>query len=103
MFKAVILLTRAEGVTHEQFCAWWLGEHADLARDLPGLRRLVFNSVESEDAPHDGISELWFDSREAFEAAYASDHGKAVAADSIDNVSGRVRLYVEEHSIVDER
>lgn len=96
MFKAVILLTRAGGATQEGFREWWLERHAPLARQLPGLRRLVFNVVEAEDAPYDGVSELWFDSQEAFEAAYATEIGEAVAADSLANVSGRVRLFVEE-------
>ena len=96
MFKAIILLTRAEGSSREEFRSWWLERHAPLARRLPGLRRLVFNVVENEDASCDGVSELWFDSREAFEAAYASEIGQEVAADSLANVSGRVRLFVEE-------
>ena len=50
MFKAVILLARAEGATRQEFRDWWLGPHAELARDLPGLRRLVFNLVETEGA-----------------------------------------------------
>jgi uncharacterized protein (TIGR02118 family) len=100
MFKAVILLTRAEGATHEDFRAWWLERHAPLASELPGLRRLVFNVVETADAPCDGVSELWFDTREAFEAAYASEIGQRVAADSMANVSGRVRLFVEERVLV---
>lgn len=99
MFKAVILLTRAEGATREEFGDWWLGSHAELARGLPGLRRLVFNLVETEDAPCDGVSELWFDSQDAFEAAYASEHGKRVAADSLEHVSRRERLFVDEHPI----
>lgn len=96
MFKAVILLTRAEGATQEGFREWWLERHAPLARQLPGLRRLVFNVVEAENAPYDGVSELWFDSQEAFEAAYATEIGAAVTADSLANVSGRVRLFVDE-------
>lgn len=96
MFKAVILLTRREGTTPEEFRAWWLETHAPLARQLPGLRRLVFNVVETDGAPYDGVSELWFDSVEAFEAAYASEVGLRVAEDSLANVSGRVRLAVDE-------
>jgi len=96
MFKAIILLTRAEGASREEFRSWWLERHAPLARQLPGLRRLVFNVVENEDAPCDGVSELWFDSREDFEAAYVSAIGKRVAADSLANVSARVRLVVDE-------
>ena len=43
------------------------------------------------------MSELWFDSQAAFEAAYASDIGKAVAADSLAHVGRRERLFVNEH------
>ena len=94
--KAIILLTRREGDTPEEFRSWWLEEHAPLARQLPGLRRLVFNLTEA-DAGYDGVSELWFDSRDAFDAAYASEIGQQVAADSLAHVGGRVRLVVEEH------
>jgi uncharacterized protein (TIGR02118 family) len=93
--KAIILLTRRDGDSPEDFRRWWLEEHAPLARQLPGLRKLVFNVVESE-AEIDGVSELWFDSVEEFEAAYASEIGQRVAADSIANVGGRVRLLVDE-------
>lgn len=100
MFKAIILLTRAEGTSREEFRSWWLERHAPLARRLPGLRRLVFNVVETDDAPCDGISELWFDTQADFEAAYESEVGQRVAADSLANVGGRVRLFVDEQPLV---
>ena len=94
--KAIILLTRREGDTPEDFRRWWLEEHAPLARLLPGLRKLVFNVVEG-DGPHDGVAELWFDSVAEFEGAYASEIGQRVAADSIAHLAARVRLVVAEH------
>ena len=105
MFKAVIMLTRREDLTHEAFVDWWLGEHAPLATGLPRVRRLVFNVVDTggEAAGIDGISELWFDSQADFEAAYASDVGVATAADSMAHVSGRVRLFVSENEVVEPR
>lgn len=96
MFKAIILLARKEGATREEFRDWWLGPHAELARGLPGLRGLRFNLVEG-DAPFDGVSELWFDSQQAFEEAYAGEYGRRVAQDSLANVSRRERLFVSEH------
>lgn len=96
MFKAIILLTRGEGRSHDEFRTWWLDGHAPLARQLPGLRRLVFNVVDDTEAEVDGVSELWFDSRAAFDAAYESEIGRHVAADSLANVSRRVRLFVDE-------
>jgi uncharacterized protein (TIGR02118 family) len=99
VFKAMIMLTRREDMTHEEFVAWWLGRHSPLAASLPNLRRLVFNVVEAGhvEAGIDGVSELWFDSRADFDAAYASEVGKATAADSLAHVSGRVRLFVAEN------
>jgi uncharacterized protein (TIGR02118 family) len=96
MFKAIILLTRREDMSAEAFADWWLVRHAPLARTLPGLRRLTFNLV-TNGGSIDGVSELWFDSQAAFEAAYASDIGKAVAADSLAHVGRRERLFVNEH------
>jgi uncharacterized protein (TIGR02118 family) len=95
--KAIILLARRDNDTPDEFRRWWLDEHAPLARRLPGLRKLVFNLVEG-DQPYDGVSELWFDSQEAFEAAYASEIGQRVAADSLAHVGGRVRLIVDERA-----
>ena len=56
-FKAIILLTRAADATHEQFADWWLKNHAPLAKQLPELRRGVFNLVENpaEGDPDGGV------------------------------------------------
>jgi uncharacterized protein (TIGR02118 family) len=102
MFKAMIMLTRRGDLTHAEFVDWWLKEHSPLASSLPHLRKLVFNVVDpgAEEAGIDGVSELWFDSKADFEAAYATDIGKATAADSMAHVSGRVRLFVTENEYV---
>jgi len=99
VFKAMILLTRREDMTHDEFVDWWLGSHRALASRLPHLRKLVFNVVEGDASADgiDGVSELWFDSRAHFEAAYAGDIGLTTAADSMAHVSGRVRLFVNEN------
>jgi uncharacterized protein (TIGR02118 family) len=101
VFKAMILLTRRRDITRDSFTAWLLGEHSLLAAQLPGLRRLVYNVVEGGPAGDgaDSVAELWFDSQAAFEAAYATDLGRAVAADSLAHVTSRVRLFVTEHEI----
>ena len=109
MFKAVILLTRRADLSHDQFADWWLVEHAPLAAQLPGVRRLCFNLVDPtgdtavDDAAPEGVSELWFDSKADFEAAYATEIGKAVAADSMAHLASRVRMLVTEHEVVAER
>jgi len=101
MFKAMILLKRRDDMTFAAFTDWWLREHAPLAAALPGVRGVHFNLVAGDGGgAFDGVSELWFDSQADFEAAYASAHGQAVAADSMAHVSRRERVVVGEHRIV---
>lgn len=86
-------------MSREDFRRWWIDEHAPLARTLPGVRRIRFNVLD-DDAPFDGIAELWFDSAEDADAAYATDIGKAVAADSMAHVASRVRMLADEREIL---
>lgn len=97
--KAIILLARRDDMSHAEFVNWWFDEHAPLAAQLPNVRRIVFNEVADSDEL-DGVSELWFDSRADFDAAYATDLGKQVAADSMAHVRSRTRLFVTERSVI---
>lgn len=97
MIKAVILLKRKDSMTLQDFSDWMLKEHVPMALKLDGLKRYQVNIATDADGDYDGVSELWFDSEDAMLAAYGSDHGKAVAADSTAHVKTRKRLVVEEH------
>lgn len=99
MHKVMIGLVRRDDMSREQFIAWWTGDHAPLARTLPGVQRIRFNVMG--DGPFDGIAELWFPSEQAMTDAYATDIGKSVAADSIAHVKHRVRMVADEHEILD--
>ena len=100
MFKAMILLKRKDGMSFESFQEWWLVSHAPLAAKLPALKKAIFNLADNGQGEYDGVSELWFENQSAFEAAYATELGKSVAADSMANVSRRERILVSEHSII---
>ena len=99
MFKAIILLKRGDDMSHEEFAQWWLVDHKAKVQHLPNVRKVIFNLVDN-DGIYDGVSELWFDSQVDFEAAYATEAGKAVAADSLSKVSARERLFVTENLMV---
>lgn len=92
--KAMIFLTRRDGLTREAFLDWWLTQHRAMAERLPGLRRHTFNLL-AEDAPYDAVVEQWFESPEAMSAAYATDLGRAVAADSGAHTKTRIRTIVD--------
>src|SRR3546814_3891876 len=83
MIKAVILLKRRDGMSLQAFSDWLLKDHVPLALKLDGLKRYQVNIAQTPDGAYDGVSELWFDSEDAMLAAYGTEHGKAVAADSL--------------------
>lgn len=105
MIKVFSLLRRREDWTREQFHRWWIDEHVPYAKILPGLRKYKVSLTQGSTThegmePFDGVAELWFDSREALEAAWASEVGKKAVAHSYANISHRVVLITEEHGIL---
>lgn len=82
--KRLGILQKREDMTHEQFVAHWMGTHAELCKKLPGLRRYSVNLVDRARFAkfgYDGFSELWFDSEDDLNAAFASPEGKVLLAD----------------------
>jgi len=76
MIKRVSLLRRKDGMSREEFFAHWTGPHAEIVRQLPGVRGLRFGKVQSwapEEAAWDGVGEVWFDSVEAARKAFATE------------------------------
>lgn len=109
MIKTIGLLGRKSGWTHEQFMTHWVEVHAPLAHAVPGLRRYVQDHIVAERTRADidplaveidGIAELWFDDRAAYERALASPEMKTLHDDGAKFI-GRIRSYVvEEKPIV---
>lgn len=105
MFKVFSLLRRPDGWSRERFQRWWLQEHVPYAKRLPGLRRynvalVTRSTTHSGREPFDGLAELWFDSREALEAAWGSEAGKTAVQHSQANVGERMVLLTEVHEII---
>lgn len=76
MIKRVSLVRRREGMSRDAFVAHWTGPHAEIVRRLPGLRGLRFGVVQAwspEAASWDGVGEVWFDSVEDAERAFATE------------------------------
>jgi uncharacterized protein (TIGR02118 family) len=86
MVKLILLLTRREGISVEEFQRYAREQHAPLLRQLPGLTRLVVNYAQPDHtgtAPqYDAIAEDWFESGEAMAAAFQSPAGQAVQQDA---------------------
>ena len=95
MIVRVGMAPRAASLDYDGFQEHWRSEHADLASRLDGLRSYVQNHAVLEDGrpmfPYvgfDACSELEWDSLEAMDAAFASEHYRQV-------------VVADEHSLID--
>ncbi len=63
MIARISLLRKRQDLSQAEFLAHWLGPHAAIARQVPGLRGLVTYSPEEMPLANcDGIGIMWFDS-----------------------------------------
>jgi len=108
MIKSIGLLTRKEGLSHEDFVKHWLEVHAPLAHAVPGVRRYVQSHIVAErtrpdipstDVEIDGIAELWYDDRDAMERANATPEAKRLHADGALLV-GRIKSFIVEEKVI---
>ena len=72
-------------MSRETFSEYLRTVHGNLARNLPGLKRYIQNhpARDSKRKPPawDAVVELYWENREAMEAAWASPEGAAASAD----------------------
>jgi len=108
VIKSISMLTRRDGMTHEQFVKHWVEVHAPLALSVPGMRRYVQSHIIEErkrpDIPAtaveiDGIAEVWYDDREAMARAVATPEAKALYADGALFI-GRIKTFTVEEKVI---
>ncbi len=81
MIKRLTMWGHQEEVSHDEALRHWRTEHADLVRQVPGLRRYV-QDPEGTGIPYTGLGEVWFDDFEAAERATSTAEWKAIIADA---------------------
>lgn len=97
VIKLVTYQKRAAGMTRPDFENRWRTIHGPMAARFPNLRGYMLGfSIEPGEPPADGIAQLWFDSREACQASYASDIGRKGSADAIQYLGRREHMLISE-------
>jgi len=103
MYNLIVLAARPADWTHEQFIEWWRGEHAEVTYPLPGLRRWLHTELEDgidpKSAGWDGLSILSFDSKEALDAALASEEWQAAVA-HVGSMRGRRMIFTGDERVM---
>jgi uncharacterized protein (TIGR02118 family) len=106
MIKLLSLLTRKEGLSHEDFVRHWRDIHAPLAHAVPGIRRYVQShitgtrsrpDIAETDVAVDGIAELWYDDIDSLQRAAATEAMKRLTDDGALFI-GRIKTYVIEEA-----
>jgi len=103
MIKRVSLVRRRPDLSHDEFVAYWLGPHAEIAREMPGAIAYIVNIArDPEVAGWDGFAEVWFESLEAAEAAFASEpFASRIRADRPKFVGEQVIFFADEVSVIE--
>jgi len=80
MIKFTILLKQKSTMTHQEFVAYHREKHAPLFSSLPAVKKHVRRYVQQHTVPldipglppmkYDGITEIWFDSKEDIGAVF---------------------------------
>lgn len=111
MYKIVVLLKRAEGMSVEEFREWFLGPHVDLVRqvirDDGRLRHYTGSFTVSmagqppvseggDEPPWDVVSEVWTDDEESLRSVFKALQSAGGPDDSRTHSSVRVGLFAEE-------
>jgi hypothetical protein len=71
MIRRISVVRRRPDLSRDDFTRRWLGEHAQVAARLEGLRGYVVYIADDGCTSFDGIAVTTFDSREAAERAFA--------------------------------
>jgi uncharacterized protein (TIGR02118 family) len=103
MIKRISLVARKPGMSIEEFERHWTGPHIEIVRQLPGLRGLRLNLIEHVESERewDGIGELWFDSVQDAQAAFAADPVRSLLAEDRAKFLGRGQVYfVREETVI---
>jgi uncharacterized protein (TIGR02118 family) len=97
MIKLIALYTRPND--SESFDQHYENVHLPLARNLPGIRQLEVTRVIGApigESRYHTMAELYFDNKDAMDAALASPEGKALAKDLVHFASANVTVFIGE-------
>jgi uncharacterized protein (TIGR02118 family) len=102
--KVHIWLRKKEGMSDEEFRAYWLTKHAPIAGEgyehLTGYTvHLVTRVPEGQERPYDGVAVLEWADRDGFKADMASDVAKTSTDDLATFTSAFGLLFIDEENV----
>ena len=111
MYKVIWLVKFRQDVPRDEVLRWWRGRHGEIAARTPGMARYVQShwtagldpatQLPAGPPAFDGHAEHWFPSKEAYEAAMASDEWRETQEDGPTGFDGSTLVggALEEHVV----
>jgi len=104
MFRLTSFLERRPEFTHDEFIEYWWEEHSPLAESLPGLRKYsTTRPLSLTESSYDGVAELYFGDRAAFNTALGTDAETDAMNDVPNFIKRTARFHLHETVHVDRR
>ena len=100
MIKLSFCLRRLPTLSREEFQKYWFGTHGPLVRKHAKTLRIqryiqvhtlddplngLFREGRGGEEPYDGVAELWWQSREDLEQAFATPDGRVAAHELLED------------------
>jgi len=100
MLKLIYPLRRLPKLSREEFQKYWFGTHGPLVRKHAKTLRIqryiqvhtlddplngLFREGRGGEEPYDGVAELWWQSREDLEQAFATPDGRVAAHELLED------------------
>ena len=102
MLKIVALVEKREDLTWDEFVTYWDEEHVEEIERVSTLQRYtIAPAINPDDAPYDGIAELYFESLNDLHAALGSPGSRDY--DPTREVAAKARQDVDNFLAIDER
>jgi uncharacterized protein (TIGR02118 family) len=114
VFKVIWLVKFRKDMDRDEVLRWWRGHHGDMAAKTPGMVRYVQSHwlapidpatqmpIEGAEPQFDGHAEHWFETRETYEAAMASEEWKQTQEDGPGGFDSSTLVggVVEQHEVI---
>ena len=82
MLKIVALVEKRADLSWEEFVEYWDERHVEVISMLPRLQRYtIAPAIDAEEAPYDGVAELYFESTENIDEAFSEELLAEIRAD----------------------
>lgn len=102
MLKIVALVEKRDDLSWDDFVEYWDEQHVKPIAKLPHLKRYtIAPAIKPEQAPYDGIAELYFESTDDIKQAFSGDLEQEIREDESEFLGDVVTFVTAEQTQID--